>query len=119
MTADELAFAGTKYDGYLSGYYDKNALGTSINDSEDICAWWTMSPLAYWSVANTSNYASIFTVGSCKNDSGLIAVGTNDKLLVRPVLSLKSCVKWKSGDGTSDNPYTVDTLDSSCSSAEN
>ena len=37
---------------------------------------------------------------------------------VRPVISLKSCVKHSSGDGTSSNPYEV-TIDDTCASAEN
>ena len=35
-----------------------------------------------------------------------------------PVLSLKSCVEWESGNGTATNPYEV-SITSSCSSAVN
>ena len=37
---------------------------------------------------------------------------------LRPVISLKSCVQYNSGDGTASNPYTVKLTDT-CSTAEN
>ena len=37
---------------------------------------------------------------------------------VRPVLSLKSCVAWKSGDGTVSSPYEVE-IDDTCAAADN
>ena len=39
-------------------------------------------------------------------------------LVVRPVLSLKSCVTVKSGNGTSNSPYEVE-LSNACASAIN
>ena len=37
---------------------------------------------------------------------------------VRPVVSLKSCVQWSEGNGTTATPYQV-SINSSCISAEN
>ena len=39
---------------------------------------------------------------------------TDYTLRVRPVTSLKSCVKWSSGDGTAANPYTIVETESGC-----
>ena len=54
--------------------------------------------------------------------AGMSTVFTNENgkysLKVRPVLSLKSCVKYSNGDGTPTNPYTV-TIDDDCASKEN
>ena len=33
---------------------------------------------------------------------------------VRPVVSLKSCVKYASGDGSASNPYTIEETASGC-----
>lgn len=33
---------------------------------------------------------------------------------VRPVISLKSCVKYSSGDGSSSNPYEIKETSSGC-----
>ena len=38
--------------------------------------------------------------------------------VLRPVISLKACVKYSSGDGSSTNPYQV-TIDTTCSNQEN
>ena len=39
-------------------------------------------------------------------------------LVIRPVLSLKSCVTVSSGNGTSDEPYEVE-IDAVCAMSEN
>jgi len=110
MTADELSFAGAIYSRSATAYYVYNAAGTSVIKRP---YWWTMSPYYY----NTVSGAGMFFIDGSNGTIALNIVGK--EYAVRPVLSLKSCVKWKSGDGTSDNPYKVDNLDSTCSSAEN
>ena len=115
MTADEVVFAGGKFNtNNGTAYYTHNVAGGGVTGD---VGWWTMSPKEW-----ESDRPYMFAV----NNSSIPGPGNlNDVFVflntkgVRPVLSLKSCVKWKSGDGTSDNPYTVDTLDSTCSSAEN
>ncbi len=113
MTADELVFAGGRYSTSAPAYYYYNAAGGSVTGST---WWWTMSPYS-WDKSGGANVIRVRgtgTPGYLLNRNVYVTDGG-----VRPVLSLKSCVKWKSGDGTSDNPYTVDALDSTCSSAEN
>ena len=79
---------------FAGGKYGTNAPAwyyyNSTGDSAvGTSLWWTMSPYFYGNAPG-----------------------------IRPVLSLKSCVTYVSGDGSSDNPYTV-TLDNACSLAEN
>ena len=37
-----------------------------------------------------------------------------DVQVARPVISLKSCVKYSSGDGSANNPYTILETTSGC-----
>ncbi|MCI6349957.1 MAG: hypothetical protein MR779_03535 [Tenericutes bacterium] len=40
--------------------------------------------------------------------SGILAItNVNDSYGVCPVTSLKSCVQWKSGDGSAESPYEI------------
>ncbi len=114
MTADEIAFAGGLYDynTYTTkAYFFLNDLGTSSTNKS---LWRLMSPY-HFLVGGGSN-AVVFCV---KGDSGnLTGTWATNKMATRPVLSLKSCVAWQSGDGTAANPYKV-TVDSSCSEAVN
>ncbi len=107
MTADEVAYAGGKYNNPAEAYYYYNANGTSATGNN---SWDTMTPGISKEIFFVDYYEYFGYFGTASVENG-------NK--VRPVLSLKSCVKWKSGDGTSDNPYTVDALDSACSTAEN
>ena len=65
-----------------------------------------------------SNGAYVFYVFGSKKpgyfDSDLVIVN----YVVRPVLSLKSCVTWKSGNGASSTPYEVE-INSNCAFREN
>ena len=107
MTADEIAFAGgvafqtmnTPYAWFIS-----NSAGTQVSTS-----WWSLSPEG-WGDGN----ACVFYVIGSSYDGSLgndIVFSTNG---VRPVVSLKSCVKWASGDGTADNPYTIEETSTGC-----
>jgi len=113
ITADEIAYAGGVYDTNSQAWYYYNSAGGSTVGSG---MWWTMSP----SFADGDNNASVFSVyGS--GDPGYLdywyVVGYTAPG-VRPVLSLKSCVKYVSGNGSSATPYEV-SIDSTCTSLEN
>jgi len=78
--------------------------------------WWTITP------AEKLDDTTSHSVMQMSPD-GLYSVraGNNSnfsKSGVRPVLSLKSCVQWSSGNGTSSSPYEV-TVTSACSNKEN
>ena len=97
ITGDELRFAG----GFTSGVTPK--CNTWLN-----FIGWTMSP---------ANYGQFW---SGKNTANLIATGTLSYVpatytsTVSPVISLKSCVKYSSGDGSSSNPYEIKETESGC-----
>ena len=113
MTADEVVFAGGVYGTTLSSTYawfytdgdGKSAIGYG--------EWWTMS--AY------SIVDMYIVTGADNNDQQGGSISYNNaggKVYVRPVISLKACVKYSSGDGSSSNPYQV-TIDSTCESNKN
>ena len=108
MTADEMNFAGgVAYSTLNSPYtwYYSNSDMLSIVDSFE---WFSMSPStgsdAFVWYNTGSRIPGYFTNG---NDVTLDSV-------VRPALSLSSCVKIKSGIGTPDDPYVVDYEGSTC-----
>ncbi len=105
MTADEIAFAGgvaykemsTPYAWFIS-----NSVGTQVSNS-----WWSLSPLVWynsnafeWRWNSTNAYLNRYSVGT--------------RNTVRPVISLKSCTLYGTGDGTSENPYTILETNSGC-----
>jgi len=112
MTADELAFAGAKAGtSNTKSWYYYNSIGGSVVGND---RWWTMSPYGY----GGSGFALIYDVlgdyqGSLNYD-GTSSLNPG----IRPVLSLKSCVKYVSGDGSSATPYEV-TVDNTCATLEN
>ena len=105
MTADEIAFAGgvaattmnTPYAWFIS-----NSAGTQVSTS-----WWSLSPL-YWDYGRanvwiwSSDYAYLY--GYSVDNAGA----------VRPAISLKSCIKYSTGDGTSESPYEIVETSSGC-----
>ncbi|MGN1379311.1 MAG: hypothetical protein ACI4XR_02810 [Bacilli bacterium] len=114
MTADEVAYAGGVYKVSLSSPYAwfyTNSEGDSITSSTN---WYTMSPYTYNS--SSSNLVQIIIVDS--SYKYLSQNYTSASLAIRPVISLKSCVNYSSGNGTPSNPYIV-SVDDACASAEN
>ena len=105
MTADEIAFAGgvawktmsTPYAWFIS-----NSAGTQVSTS-----WWSLSPVGWggsdarvWSWH--SDYVSL---------SGRYV---DNSVAVRPALSLKSCIKYSTGNGTYNEPYEIKETTSGC-----
>ena len=108
MTADEVSFAGGVYAKEAIAwpwYYYNSANGRSAGTT-----WWLLSPF-YWD----NSYAYMFEVGGKINSYGMInAHSTSMTGSVRPVLSLKSCVKTSGGDGSASDPYTIKETTSGC-----
>ena len=107
MTADEVSFAGGLYSTNApTWYYYNSANGSSTGSTW----WWLLSP-SNWN----GSYARVFSVrgSSYPGDLGnyYYVDGAGG---VRPAISLKSCVKWKSGDGTASDPYTIKETTSGC-----
>ena len=106
MTADEISFAGGVYGNNAPTWYYYNSANESSTGST---WWWVLSPY-YW----YNNYASVFLVSGSSNPGYLNDYDVNKTNSVRPVISLKSCVKYSSGDGTATNPYTIEETESGC-----
>ena len=105
MTVDEMAFAGgvafqtmsTPYAWFIS-----NSAGSQVSTY-----WWSLSPIG-WNDEYALNFRWIidnvkFEEYAVENEYG-----------VRPVTSLKSCVKYASGDGSASNPYTIEETSTGC-----
>ncbi len=113
MTADEVSFAGG-LDGKdaPNTYYYLNSLGESSVGNR---WWWILSP---HSVNSISNHALAFRVHGSDKPGNLNNWGVSNPNAARPVLSLKSCVNWESGNGTPESPYKV-SIDGTCGSTVN
>ena len=100
MTADEVSFAGGLYQNNAqTWYYYNSAKGSSTGSTW----WWLLSPGSWY-----HSYADVFGVGCSSNPGYLSNFYVNITNGVRPVLSLKSCVKTSGGDGSARTPYTIE-----------
>jgi len=112
ITADEIAYAGGAYVGSSLSWYYFNSIGNSVVNGD---YWWTMSPFGFY-----NSRACVFLINNTSVNSGDASASTVNDVTpgIRPVLSLKSCIKVTTGDGSSTTPYEV-TVDSVCASLEN
>ena len=105
MTVDEMAFAGgvafqtmsTPYAWFIS-----NSAGSQVSTY-----WWSLSPIG-WNDEYALNFRWII------DDVKFEEYAVENEYGVRPVLSLKSCVKWKSGYGSAGAPYTIEETSTGC-----
>ena len=107
MTGDEGAFAGGEaYTNLSSPYawYYTNSTGGSITGTRH---WWTMAPYRWYGFSpgvwyvDGSGYPGIL-------DSYYVNVSGG----VRASVSLKSCNLISKGDGTAENPYEINYVES-------
>ena len=103
MTADEIAYAGGATSKKAPMWYYTNS---SFESSTGLTEWWSLSPFN-WDVSGASSWR-VFGKGS------LSGFGVNYSRSVRPVVSLKSCIKYGIGDGSATNPYTILETSSGC-----
>ncbi len=110
MTADEIMRAGGKGLTSLTSpyaWYYTNANGGSITGNT---LWWLLSPEGWY-----SSGAIVFDVFGSSNPGRLHTSNADDYWEgVRPVLSLKSCTLYNTGDGSATNPYTILETTSGC-----
>ena len=106
MTADEIVLAGgTPWYAEMStpyAWFISNSAGTWVSST-----WWSLSPDNWY-----NDYAGVWSWNS--DNANLSNFMVYNTIGVRPALSLKSCVKYASGDGTSSNPYTILETSSGC-----
>ncbi len=106
MTADEVSFAGgLTWTNAPTWYYNNSANGSSTGSTW----WWLLSP-GNW----RSGYASVYYVGGSSNPGYLVNSSVSAASGVRPAVSLKSCVKYSSGNGSASDPYTIEETTSGC-----
>ena len=106
MTADEVSFAGGLWLTNAETWYYKN----SANGSSTGSTWWLLLSPGNWG----GSRADVFLVYGSSNPGSLRTGYVGYTSGVRPALSLKSCVKYSSGDGSASAPYTIKETTSGC-----
>jgi len=106
MTSDEVSFAGGLWGtNAQTWYYYNSAKGSSTGSTW----WWLLSP-----ASGNVSYAYVFFVVGSSNPGFLSSTYVSHTYGVRPALSLKSCVKYESGNGSASDPYTIKETSSGC-----
>ena len=108
MTADEITYAGGYMDTSLTSpyaWYYTNSTGGSITGD---AWWWLLSPGGWGGLGLDGGAISWLVYGS--SDPGdlnynYVSYSTG----VRPVISLKTCALWTSGNGAPETPYEIST----------
>ena len=106
MTADEIAYAGGVSTKNAPMWYYTNS---SLESSTGTQYWWSLSP-NYWSGFDAKSWGvdGSDNPGYLKGD--IVAAWQG----VRPTVSLKSCIKYSTGNGTSETPYEIVETSSGC-----
>ena len=112
MTVDEVAYAGAGSVSEAEAqmwYYTNSSSESSIGSTW----WWSLSPNTWsgysafsWNVGGSGYPGALF---SDSVDS--VVDGSRG---VRPAVSLKSCIKYSTGNGTSETPYEIVETSSGC-----
>lgn len=106
MTADEIKFAGGLVLNDATSWYYYNSAKTSSTGTN---SWWLMTPDEW-----LGSYSHVYFVNGSGIPGHLHFTKVDNSKSVRPVISLKSCVKYSSGDGSSSNPYEIKETSSGC-----
>ena len=106
MTADEVSFAGGLYGTNASTWYYYNSANGSSTGSN---WWWLLSPVE-WDGSN----AFVFIVNGSSRPGGLSYYSVDGAGGVRPVISLKSCTLYSTGNGSASDPYTIKETETGC-----
>ena len=106
MTADEVSFAGGVYATNAPTWYYKNSANGSSTGSK---FWWLLSPY-YWYGSD----ARVFVVRGSSSPGYLNYDYVDRTYGVRPAISLKSCIKYSTGNGSASDPYTIKETASGC-----
>ena len=106
MTADEISYAGGVWIKNAATWYYLNSKGNaSIKNGQN--EWWLLSA-ASW---DTDKSSVVFKISSAQDRKAQFgAQSVQYKLHVRPVISLKKDLIYKSGDGSATSPYTIEEV---------
>ncbi len=100
MTADEIAYAGAVVGTNAPMWYYTNSTYNSITGST---AWRLLSPYDRSSVVS-----DVWNAWGSESPGSLNFSGNvTGAYAVRPVVSLKSCIKYSTGNGASETPYEI------------
>ena len=105
MTADEIAFAGGVSHQRMStpyAWFISNSAGSQVSGT-----WWSLSPFCW-----NGHYAEVWRWYS--GDAYLNSENVYRNYLVRPVISIKSCTLYSTGDGSASDPYEIVETDTGC-----
>ena len=106
MTADEVSFAGGLYGTNApTWYYYNSANGSSTGSNW----WWLLSPFVW-----NGGSADVFSVLGSSTPGRLNGSNVGSAYGVRPAISLKSCIKYSTGNGSASDPYTIKETTSGC-----
>ena len=106
MTADEVSFAGGIWrTNAPTWYYYNSAKGSSTGSTW----WWLLSP-GSWGGSG----ARVFGVVGSSNPGFLNSIDVDGAIGVRPVISLKSCTLYSTGNGSASDPYTIKETETGC-----
>ena len=100
MTIDEIVFAGGVANKNMNrpyAWFISNSVGTQVS-----AYWWSLSPFSW-----DGSHAFVWRWDSVCADNLSVRVG--DPIAVRPVISLKSCTLYSTGNGTPETPYEIST----------
>ena len=106
MTADEVSFAGGLDGNNAPIWYYSNSL---LESSTGNTYWWLLSPY-HWN----GSYANVFGVDGSSHPGRLGDSDVNYTIGVRPAVSLKSCIKYSTGNGSASDPYTIKETETGC-----
>ena len=112
MTADEIVYAGgVAYESAPMWYYTNSSLESSTGDTD----WFSLSP-SFWDSTSSRVFFVLGHSGSFNPSPGNLVEndGVAIARVVRPVLSLKSCIKYSTGNGTYNAPYEILETDTGC-----
>jgi len=106
MTADEIVFSGGSFyrNNSQAYYYLAKDGSSSVTGNNN---WCTMTPAFFFKSIDNRTWADIFYVSGFDRPGYFDYSGTTSQYVVRPVVSLKSCVDYIGGDGSSSDPYKV------------
>ncbi len=105
MTIDEIVFAGGAASTIMNrpyAWFISNSVGTQVS-----AYWWSLSPFSW-----DGSHAFVWRWDSVYADNLSVRVG--DPIAVRPVISLKSCIKYGAGNGSAETPYEIVETSSGC-----
>ncbi len=106
MTADEVSFAGGLDGNNAPIWYYSNSL---LESSTGNTYWCLLSPCSW-----RGSYAFVFGVRGSSNPGRLDGNNVNGTYGVRPAVSLKSCIKYSTGNGSASDPYTIKETETGC-----